>query len=225
MPTEIPHRRIAHQPAGAGDQDLLARQKLLAHGIPEFFVVRRRGHSAGAVSDGPQRARRRTGAVRLYGTGKFLRWLIGAGIRPQIPVWDKSTRDDGTFSRADFTFDQERDVYVCPAGNLLTTTGSVGADLSCAIWRSSATADHRSSRGAVRRRHHARSHATSTKMPVIKLARRWGRRSCKKVEMRFAHLKTHRRFERMRLRGLSGARDTPLCKTLRPSRAASGDRR
>jgi hypothetical protein len=29
----------------------------------------------------------------------------------------------------------------------------------------------------------------------------------KKVEMRFAHLKTHRRFERMRLRGLSGARD------------------
>ena len=25
--------------------------------------------------------------------------------------------------------------------------------------------------------------------------------------MRFAHLKTHHRFERMRLRGLSGARD------------------
>ena len=29
----------------------------------------------------------------------------------------------------------------------------------------------------------------------------------KKVEMPFAHLKTHHRFERMRLRGLSGARD------------------
>ena len=29
----------------------------------------------------------------------------------------------------------------------------------------------------------------------------------KKIEMRFAHLKTHHRFERMRLRGLSGARD------------------
>jgi hypothetical protein len=29
----------------------------------------------------------------------------------------------------------------------------------------------------------------------------------KKVEMRFAHLKVHHRFERMRLRGLSGARD------------------
>jgi hypothetical protein len=30
---------------------------------------------------------------------------------------------------------------------------------------------------------------------------------CKKVEMRFAQLKTHHRFERMRLRGLTGARD------------------
>jgi hypothetical protein len=29
----------------------------------------------------------------------------------------------------------------------------------------------------------------------------------KRVEMRFAHLKTHHRFKRMRLRGLSGARD------------------
>ncbi len=29
----------------------------------------------------------------------------------------------------------------------------------------------------------------------------------KKIEIRFAHLKTHHRFERMRLRGLSGARD------------------
>ena len=29
----------------------------------------------------------------------------------------------------------------------------------------------------------------------------------KRVEMRFAHLKTHHRFEHMRLRGLSGARD------------------
>src|SRR5712692_2861513 len=29
----------------------------------------------------------------------------------------------------------------------------------------------------------------------------------KRVEMRFAHLKTHHRFEHLRLRGLSGARD------------------
>ena len=32
----------------------------------------------------------------------------------------------------------------------------------------------------------------------------------KKVEMRFAHLKTHHGFERMRLRGLYGARELKL---------------
>jgi hypothetical protein len=31
-------------------------------------------------------------ADTAYGTGKFLGWLIGAGITPQIPVWD-SRRD------------------------------------------------------------------------------------------------------------------------------------
>lgn len=70
----------------------------------------------------------RLAADTAYGTGKFLGWLIGAGITPQIPVWDRSTREDGTFSRADFTFDKERNVYVCPTGKLLTTTGSVGTD-------------------------------------------------------------------------------------------------
>src|ERR1700693_5562986 len=67
-------------------------------------------------------------ADTAYGTGKFLGWLIEAGITPHIPVWDKSSRDDGTFSRADFTFDSDRNLYVCPASKLLTTTGSVGAD-------------------------------------------------------------------------------------------------
>jgi hypothetical protein len=70
----------------------------------------------------------RLAADTAYGTGKFLGWLVGAGITPQIPVWDKSTREDGTFSRSDFTFDRERNVYVCPASKLLTTTGNVGDD-------------------------------------------------------------------------------------------------
>ena len=38
---------------------------------------------------------------------------------------DKSRRNDGTLSRADFIFDTERDVYACPQGKLLTTTGRV----------------------------------------------------------------------------------------------------
>jgi transposase len=68
---------------------------------------------------------RRLAADTAYGTGKFLRWLIGAGIMPHIPVWDKSQREDGTLSRADFTFDRERNIYVCPAGKLLATTGRI----------------------------------------------------------------------------------------------------
>ena len=40
-------------------------------------------------------------------------------ITPHIPVFDKSNRTDGTFSRADFAFDAERDRYTCPAGKEL----------------------------------------------------------------------------------------------------------
>ncbi len=41
---------------------------------------------------------------------------------------DKSKRKDGTFSREDFTFDKERNVYICPASKVLTTTGKVATD-------------------------------------------------------------------------------------------------
>jgi hypothetical protein len=42
--------------------------------------------------------------------------------RSAFPVIDKSEREDGTFSREGFTFEQERDIYTCPAGKTLTTT-------------------------------------------------------------------------------------------------------
>ena len=154
-------------------------------------------------------------ADTAYGTGKFLGWLVGAGITPQIPVWDKSTREDGTFSRGDFTFDRERNVYVCPAGKLLTTTGSVGDDHVLRYLASKRNCDACTLKPQC-----------SPKMPFRKVTRDINedardlaralmgtpefdrsRDERKKVEMRFAHLKTHHRFERMRLRGLSGARD------------------
>ena len=47
--------------------------------------------------------------------------------------------------------------------------------------------------------------ATRALMGTPEFAR--SRNERKKVEMRFAHVKTHHGFERMRLRGLSGARD------------------
>jgi len=38
------------------------------------------------------------------------------GIEPHVPVFDKSKRRDGTFSREDFPYDHAGDTYRCPAG-------------------------------------------------------------------------------------------------------------
>lgn len=65
-------------------------------------------------------------ADTAYGSGPNLNWLVkDMDIAPHIPVIDKSKREDGTFSREDFRFDKERNVYICPADKLLTTTGTV----------------------------------------------------------------------------------------------------
>ena len=40
----------------------------------------------------------------------------------------KSARTDGTFSRADFTYDHQHDVYRCPGGIALRTTGTLVND-------------------------------------------------------------------------------------------------
>jgi len=71
---------------------------------------------------------KRLAADTAYGTGKFLAFVVSAGIIPHIPVWDKSQRDDGTFSRSEFRFDSRRNVYICPAGETLTTSGKVHSD-------------------------------------------------------------------------------------------------
>lgn len=60
-----------------------------------------------------------------YGAVRLLKWLVDRKITPHVPVWDKSARPDGTFSRADFVFDQKRNVCVCPGGAELTSTGNI----------------------------------------------------------------------------------------------------
>jgi transposase len=157
----------------------------------------------------------RLAADTAYGTGKFLGWLVGRGITPQIPVWDMSKREDGTFSRSDFTFDRERNIYICPAGKLLTTTGSISSDHALRYLASKLDCDacpfksrccpNTPSRKVTRDVHEdARDHARAlVGTPEFDKSRD----ERKRVEMRFAHLKTHHRFERLRLRGLSGARD------------------
>jgi hypothetical protein len=104
---------------------------------------------------------------------------------------------------------------VCPAGKLLTTTGNIGADhvlrylalkRDCeACPAKQKCCPNTPSRKVPRDLNEdARDHARAL-MGTPEFAK--SRDERKKVEMRFAHLKTHHRFERMRLRGLSGARD------------------
>jgi hypothetical protein len=134
---------------------------------------------------------------------------------PHIPVWNRSERDDGTFSRADFTFDKKRNIYICPAGNTLTTTGNFSTDQglryiasvpdcrSCAL--KPRCCPNMPSRRIVRYVNEDARDLARRKMKTKAFFR--SRNQRKKVEMRFAHLKTHHGFERLRLRGLSGARD------------------
>src|SRR5207244_8363961 len=71
----------------------------------------------------------RLAADTAYGSAANLDWLVNEKqIAPHIPVIDKSKREDGTFSREDFTFDKAQDVYICPAGEVLRTRGTVSSD-------------------------------------------------------------------------------------------------
>lgn len=55
-----------------------------------------------------------------YGAAEMLGWLVeDQGIEPHVTVFDKSERDDGTFSRSDVSYDHKRDIYLCPAGKVL----------------------------------------------------------------------------------------------------------
>jgi len=157
----------------------------------------------------------RLAADTAYGTGKFLGWLVGAGITPHIPVWEKGQRNDGTFSRSDFAFDKEKNVYRCPNGKTLRTTGRVhdgrtilyrASKLDCDPCPLKPKCCPKMPRRKVPRdvNEEARDYARAL-MGTLEFEK--SRDERKRVEMRFAHLKTHHRFERMRLRGLTGARD------------------
>jgi len=153
-------------------------------------------------------------ADTAYGTGKLLAWLLGKNITPHIPVWERYPSADGMFSRRDFAYDAERDVYVCPNGRLLRTSGTVHDGrvrnyLSQPQDCRACTLKQRCTRAPFKKiardiNEEARNHARSLKgTPEFERSSN----ARKKVEMRFAHLKVQHGFERMRLRGLTGARD------------------
>jgi transposase len=157
----------------------------------------------------------RLAADTAYGTGRFLGWLVGRGIAPHIPVRDASERDDGTFSRSDFRWDRRRGVYICPNNKVLHTTGTVHDGNMLRYRASKFDCDA----CALKMRCCPNMAARQVPRDIHEDARDMARRLMgtkrflksrderKRVEMRFAHLKTHHGFERMRLRGLSGARD------------------
>ena len=163
-------------------------------------------------------------ADSAYGSAESLAWLVKQKkITPHIPVFDKSTRTDGTFSRADFTFDPERDRYTCPAGKELvqfrrtyatprTGITAEGTRLYRASKRDCDVCDLKSRccpNAAARKiprdlNENARDVARAlASTPEYEAACR--RR--KKVEMLFAHLKRILRVGRLRLRGPCGAKD------------------
>jgi transposase len=151
-----------------------------------------------------------------YGSGKNLNWLVNdAKIAPHIPVIDKSKREDGTFSGEDFKFDKGRNVYICPAGKVLKTTGKLVNDGETLLYRPST----RNCRGCLLKaqccpntpfRRIQRSIYEEARDVARALAKtgafEQSRHDRKRVEMLFAHLKRILRLGRLRLRGPCGAR-------------------
>jgi hypothetical protein len=126
--------------------------------------------------------------------------------------------DDGSFSRADFRYDADEDVYVCPVGRPLRTSGTIVND-DVRLYRG-AIADCRSCplkppccprepvRKIPRSIYEAARDVARSLFGTEAYAQ--SRRDRKKVEMQFAHLKRILRLNRLRLRGPRGARDAFL---------------
>jgi transposase len=155
-------------------------------------------------------------ADTAYGSAPNLDWLVNRqGIAPHVPVIDKSKRDDGTFNREDFTFDKERNVYICPAGKILTTTGRLVNDGETTLLYFASVLDCRSCPLKARccpnmpARRIPRSIYEEARDVARGLAKtkafEQSRRDRKKIEMLFAHLKRILRLGRLRLRGPAGA--------------------
>jgi len=158
----------------------------------------------------------RLAADMAYGSGANLNWVVNEKkIAPHIPVIDKSKREDGTFSREDFRFDEEQNFYICPADKTLTTTGHVGPDhgiryvasvLDCrACVLKSKCCPNMPARRIVRDVHEQARDVARALASTEAFDR--SRRDRKRVEMLFAHLKRILRLGRLRLRGPCGAQD------------------
>lgn len=163
-------------------------------------------------------------ADTAYGSGPMLDWLVEKrGIAPHIPVIDKSGRKDGTFERADFTYDAGNDLYICPNGKELKQyrrafkTPRSGANKNETIRYRDRKSDcdtcilkKRCTLKEPQRKVTRSIYETSRDVARVLSQTRQYAISCKlrkKVEMSFAHLKRIHGLGRLRLRGPCGAHD------------------
>ena len=166
----------------------------------------------------------RLAADTAYGSAENLAWLVHErGIEPHIPVFDKSQRQDGTYERADFSFDHKADAYTCPAGKqlrqrqktyreprpLVDENGMLryrASKFDCdACSMKPQCSPNAPARKILRSIHEgARDMARDIAKTDAYLT---SRRQRKKVEMLFAHLKRILKLDRLRLRGPTGAHD------------------
>ena len=163
-------------------------------------------------------------ADTAYGTGPMLDWLVNQkGIKPHIPVVDKTRRNDGAFVVGDFQWDDKKNEYRCPGGQALKShrgkarTSRKGvtkentviyrsrpSDCSACEWKPRCcpnTAHRKIARSIYEdSRNVARCITQSEQYRASQKERR-------KVEVLFAHLKRILGLDRLRLRGLTGAND------------------
>jgi transposase len=159
-----------------------------------------------------------------YGTAAMLGWMVDEkAIEPHVPVWEKAERNDGTFSRTDFEWHEEDNEYVCPAGKTLrcnrrnfTVPRSGVTQADTIIYRASEKdckacpikakcCPNMPMRKITRQLNESARDVARELSKTPRYAQ--SRRHRKKVEMLFAHLKRILRLDRLRLRGLKGARD------------------
>jgi transposase len=154
-------------------------------------------------------------ADTAYGSAPNLDWLVNEkDIAPHVPVIDKSKRDDGTFSRDEFVYDKEGDIYTCPAGKTLKTSGKPVNDGATLLYRAStrncgpcplkSRCCPLSPQRKVPRDVHEEARDVARALARTEEFAQT-RRDRKKVEMLFAHLKRILRLGRLRLRGPRGA--------------------
>jgi transposase len=152
-------------------------------------------------------------ADTAYGSGGNLAWLMKRGIEPHIPILDRTSQTNGVFTRNDFTFDRERNVFICPGGkdlrfyhkraNGVQTYGARRSDCEgCALKAQCTKGPSRVL--SVNEHEQVRQHVASLAGTEAFKKSAYARR---KVEMCFAHLKRNLNFRRLRLRGMTGARD------------------